>query len=361
MSPSSIALVAALAIAGQARPDQAEWKRVESPGGGFSVLVPGSAEGKLLRQKNEGGLSDTHMIVVEAGGVSFIASQTGISPPITPDKLGEFFDGIKRSYAEGPGRTLKREQRGGKLRGMPICFINVSAVGPDGRARTEQSRFLLGDPTHALTLQVVIPKGVQANNDDIRRFFNSLEYDASRIAKPPAPAPELARWRSFSPGGKGFAVQMPGAAKSQHKDLPDGPTGLDLYEVDLGDRDFTVAVYALAPAAAAARPPGEVLEDFAKQVVARSQGTLGAIRAAPKDGHEGRDIDFDAANPATGLPASGRIVAFADGARLVFLVYGGPKGSGHGAEVAKFVDSFRFTGRPTAADPKKESGRTSAQ
>ena len=359
MHPIAVALLVSLSIAAQKSGDrkQDEWKRVASRGGGFSVLVPGKVEQKVEREKTDDGVVETHMIISNAKVVTYVATVVLAKDPVTPDKEKQFFDDIRSGYAQSDGRTVLKEERGGKYRGKSTCFYHVVSPAPDGKPRHEHTRFLVGDPTHLYTIQVVYPEGVDVT-DDIRRFFDSLEYDlnqapreaTSKVAPPRAPASKAvgAKWRSYTPPTKGFSALMPGEPKVQHQDLPDGPVGIDSYEVDLGAHAFSVAVYTNPPAVAA-KPAAENLENLCRGIVRGMKGTLDTIKPAPRSSFEGRAASFTLTNPDTGEPADGRIRVYADGARLLVALYVGPKGSGDEGEANRFLAAFR----PTRATPAK--------
>jgi hypothetical protein len=355
----SISLMMSLLIAFQAPGAQEDWRKVTSEAGGFSVTVPGKVEQKTATQQSDDGPVEVRNIVAESQGIRYVATSMVLPKRLPESEHAVYFDGVRKSYATGKGKTLQKEQRG-TFQGMPMCYFRITTTDAQGQPKVEQTRFIIGDPTNIYILQVIIPKGVDVN-EDVKRFFVSFKRTdagertaakgvATDKGKGPGPA-VAAKWRPFTPLGKGFSASMPGEPKHIRQDPADGSMKIDSYEVDLGDRVYSAVCFEL-PKGVAEEKIGTALDAMCKDLASGLKGKAAELKAVQDEGLDGREVLFEFARPDNGKPAVGRARAFINGSRAYLMSFAGAKGMADGEEVKKFLESFRVVKSSTPAKPK---------
>jgi hypothetical protein len=360
-------LMLPLLIVFQAPDVQGDWRKVTSEAGGFSVTVPGKVEQKTATQPSDDGPIEVRNIVAESQGIRYVATSMALPTRLPENEQIGYFDSVRKSYTTGKGKTLQKEQRG-TFHGMPICYFRITTTDAQGQPKVEQSRFIIGDATNLYILQVIIPKGVDVN-EDVKRFFDSFkrteagERAASNgVAKGPGldkgkgPGPMVAaKWRPFTPLGKGFSASMPGEPKHANQNPADGSMKIDTYEVDLGDRVYSAVCFEL-PKGVAEEKIGTALEAMCKDLTSGLKGKVAELKVVQDEGLDGREVLFEFVRPDNSKPAVGRARAFIAGSHAYLMTFTGAKGMADGEEVQKFLESFRIT-RSSAPAKAKAKGR----
>ena len=352
MPPTPLALTLSLLVAWQG-PGGDGWRKVTSDSGGFSVSLPVRSEERAETQQNAAGPIEVRRIIAAAGDVRYIATAMLFPAAMPAEERTTYFDGVRQAYSSGKGKSLQKEQRG-THQGMPMSYLRIGLVDDQGSPRVEQARFLIGDATHFYILQANVPKGVDVN-DDVKRFFESFKRTEGSM-RPAAkaagngPAAETsggvgpavaAKWRPFTPPGKGFTTSMPGEPKHPKQLLLEGGVKMDSYAVDLGDREYSALCYEL-PQPVTADQVSSAMEGVCKDLATGLKGTIAQLKPIQDDRLEGREALIEFAGPDQGKPAVARARVFLVGSRAYLMAYSGAKGTSDRDEVRKFLESFRI-------------------
>ncbi len=148
-------------------------------------------------------------------------------------------------------------------------------------------------------------------------------------------------WKKFSGDSGRFSVELPGEPKQQKQDVQTdaGKITITMYIVEVGNGGYFVALSDFPAALVQAADPEVLLANARDGAVRNVRGKLVSDKAITLGEHQGREIQFEADNPAGKIVGRARL--YLVGNRLYQLLV-----VGQGAEAleqsGKFFGSFRL-------------------
>ena len=152
-----------------------------------------------------------------------------------------------------------------------------------------------------------------------------------------------AEWKTFSPDGGGFSVQMPGTPKEFKKNLETqaGPVEMLIYELPVpGTEGKLVVSYCDFPEATKPGTEDKRLDNARDGAIASSKGKLKREKSLLIETYPGREVTID-------VEEKGLVVLrlYAVNKRLYQVMVVGPMDLVTSQDAQKFLTSFRLTGK----------------